>query len=115
MNLSEEQIKAILENTQTELPFSLQLEDSIVDEIRQLKSYDRLIARNKRKARISLWVSLGTTLCLIVSLLYSLISSTPPAALGLQSLLPTFMVIVMLFMLHQLLYFSQNLEKKVNA
>ncbi|NET33565.1 MAG: hypothetical protein F6K19_16330 [Cyanothece sp. SIO1E1] len=115
MNLSEDQIKTILNNTQLKLEFQPLLEDTIIDEINQLQPQDELIERSKRKARISLWVSLGITFCLIVSLLYSLISHSPEASTSLQNLLPTFMVVTMLFMLHQLLYFSQNLVKKVKA
>lgn len=112
MNLSEDQIKTILKSTQLKLEPQSRLADAIIDEISELKSNDQLVERSKRKARISLWVSLCLSGCLVGSLLYSLISISPPASNGLQNLLPTFMVVMMLFMLHQLLYFNQNLEKR---
>lgn len=115
MNLTEDQIKEILKNTQLSLEPQARLEDTIINEISQLKPYDQLVERSKRKARISLWVSLFITVCLIVSLLYSLISTSPPVSNGLQNLLPTFMVVMLLFMFHQVLFFSQNLERKVKA
>ena len=116
MNLSEEQIKTILKSTQIKLGYQSQWEDAIVDEIEQLQSYDQLIERSKRKARISLWASLCTTVCLIVALFYSLlISNSPQTSKGLQNLLPTLMVVMMLFMLHQLLFFSQSLQEKVKT
>lgn len=115
MNLSEEQIKSILQHTQLKIESAFHLEDSIMDEINNLKQYDLQIQKSKRKATISLWFSLGTAVCLIVSLLYSLIFTSTPQSDGLQNMLPTFMVIIVLFMLHQLLYFSQNLPKRAKA
>lgn len=115
MNLSEEQIKNILQHTQLKLESQLSLEDTVIGEINNLKQYDQHIENSKRKARISLYVSLGIVICLIISLLYNLIFTSTPQANRLQNMLPTFMVIVVLFMLHQLLYFSQNIENKIEA
>ena len=115
MNLSEEQIKNILQHTQVDIEPELHLEDNIINEINNLKHYDQLVQKNKRKAKISLWVSLNTTAYLIISLLYSLISITPQQLGTHQTMLPTFMVITALFMLHQLLYFNQNLQKRAKA
>lgn len=115
MNLSEEQIKSILQHTQLKIESELRLEDTVIDEIKNLKQYDQRIEKSKRKARISLYVSLGTVICLIISLLYSLIFTSAPPADGLQNRLPSFMVIAVLFMLHQLLFFSHNLARKIKA
>lgn len=115
MNLSEEQIKSILQHTQHKIESEFHLEDTIIDEINKLKLYDQRIQRSKRKATISLWVSVGTAGCLIISLLYNLISTSTQPPEGLQNMLPTFMVIIVLFMLHQLLYFNQNLQKRAKA
>jgi len=115
MNLSEEQIKSILQHTEPKIESELHLEDMIIDEVKNLQLYDQDIQKSKRKAKVSLWISLGTAVCLVISLLYNLIFTSTRQSDGLQNMLPTFMVIVVLLMLHQLLHFGQNLHKKAKA
>ncbi len=115
MKLSEEQIKEILQHTQHDIEWDHQLEEAILYQINSPKQFEQDIRQSKRKAKISLWVSLATAFCLIVSLLYHLFTSLHQENSGLQYMMPSLMVIMVLFMLHQVLYFSQGLEKKVST
>ena len=115
MKLSEEQLRSILQQTQVKIEADLQLEDRIITEINNTKHYEQLILRSKRRAAIGLWACLAITVCLIISLLHNLFSNSLPELGALQGMLPSFMVIVILLTLHQLLYFGIGLRKKIEA
>ncbi|MEL6660045.1 MAG: hypothetical protein AAFR36_26510 [Bacteroidota bacterium] len=115
MKLTEEQIKEILQQTQLKMEVDPQLEETIIREINSMEYYDQLIQQSKQKARIGLRASLITAIALVISLLYRLFYSPPQEAIELQSMLPSLVVIIALFMLYQLLYFSVDIRKGGNA
>lgn len=108
MDLSEEQIKDILQHTQTKIDPDPQLEDIIMMEIKAPNHYESLIQKSQWYAKTSLWASMIISACLIVSLCYRLYSKPPLPVNGLEQLLPSLAVVIMLFILTKLLYFSTN-------
>ena len=115
MKLSEEQIKDILQRTQLKIEADSQMEEAIINEINRMKQYDQLIQQSRQNARISLWVSLILTFGLVVSLLYKLLSTSPQEAFRMQSLLPALMVIIVLMILHQFVYFGTDMRQRTST
>jgi hypothetical protein len=115
MNLSEEQIKHILQSIQAKTGPDLELENTIMDEIKMPNSYKVLIQKNQWYARTSLWASIVIAACLILFLFYRLYSSPPLPTDELAQLLPSLTVVAVLFILSQLLYFSMNLGADAGA
>ena len=115
MKLTEVQIKDILQQTQLKMEVDPQLEETIIREINSLEYYDKLIQQSRQKARIGLRVSLITAMALVISLLYRLLYSSPQEAIELQSILPSTVVVIALFMLYQLLYFSVDMRNRSGA
>lgn len=115
MNLSEEQIRDILQSTQTKIGPDLQLENTIMNEIKLPNRYDSLIQKSQRSAKTSLWVAIIIAACLIVSLFYILYVSPPLSTEGLAHIFPSLAVVAVLFILTQLLYFSANLGADAGA
>ena len=113
MHLSEEQLKDILRHAQIQFEADLQLEDTIMTEINEIQFDQGAIQRSKRKAKIGIRISFAAAVCLTLSLAYNVVYSPFHQEIGLKKMLPSFMVIMMLLTLNQLLYFSSKLRKGV--
>ena len=116
MNLSEKQLKELLEKANLEFERDPEIEETVMKEIIQKGYRNQLIEQNKRKARTGLWVSLILTFLLIISLFYGLFFGAPSDVNTSQKLLPSYVVLALLFMLYQLWHFSQpQLKVKVGV
>ena len=113
MHLSEEQLKEILQHGQIQFEADPQLEDAIMTELNEIQVDTGAIQRSKRKARIGIRISFAAAVCLTFSLAYNVLYGPLHEAIGVEKMLPSFMVIIMLLTLNQLLYFSSKLRKGV--
>lgn len=115
MNLSEEQIRHILNSTQVKTPLNLQLEDIIMSELAKPNHYERLIQNSRRYARIGFRISILLTVCLVLSVVYYLYSKSSSLSPGLEQVYPSLMVVAVLFLIAQLLYFGSNMGSGIGA
>lgn len=102
MNLSDQQIKSILNKTKLEFKNDINLENNIMDEIDQLKGYESLLQQSQNRARVGFYICMILFVSQVISIFYAISTMKNQVMSELETFLPSvfvFIVLIILFIL----------------